>query len=98
MKLFIHLYFSLFSPRLKPKITQELLRVKMNGPPLQLFNAKKYVKKYLKKTQNYRCDNPGAGGQLEEESNNELEDDFGVDIYQDFKNRTIMSGKSTIFM
>ena len=40
--------------RLLPEVVEHLVRIKMNGLPLHLFNAEKYTSSYLEDTQNYR--------------------------------------------
>ena len=88
--------------RLAPGMAEHIMRVKMNGPPIHLFKALKYVEYYLDPTKNnFRCDNPAAGGQTKKstdnESCNEEEDEFGIDVAKDFKNKKLLSGKSTLF-
>ena len=66
----------------------------MNGLPLQLFNSEKYAKKYLKDKTNFRCDNPAGGGTRKEK----VEDEDLDDVEKAFRDKTIFSGKSNIYM
>ena len=80
-------------------MAEHIMRVKMNGPPLHLFNPLKYVKYYLDPAKrNFRCDNPAAGGQKRKnDADCKEEEEFGVDLDEDFKNKKLLSGKSTLF-
>ena len=40
--------------RLLPEVVEHLVRIKMNGLPVRLFNAEKYTSSYLEDPQNYR--------------------------------------------
>ena len=66
----------------------------MNGLPLKMFNAGKYVKLYLAERSNSRCDDPmSPGSRIEEEQKKDQEE-----VEKDFKDKDMLSGKSTIFL
>ena len=88
--------------KLTPDLVENILRVKFNGLPLQMFNAEKYVSEYLNpkdptKPRNQRCDNPGYGGSITEEAQTNG-DENEDDTTKDFHNNNLFSGRSLIFL
>ena len=67
----------------------------MNGLPLKMFNAGKYVKLYLAERSNSRCDDPmSPGSRVEKEEQKKDQEE----LEKDFKDKNMLSGKSTIFL
>ena len=83
---------------LQPDVVDHILRIRMNGLPMHMFNAEKYTTSYLSNPSNYRCDNPAANNPRAKKLlvEDDLED---VDeVTKEFHERYLLSGRSMIFL